>query len=157
MPERPFPRDLARIVVEGGIDDDEQGLSGELHAEEDRPWESHEGACHSAEENIATEGTLPELVKENPKAPRGSTPWRRDHSRKCVDCEYTAGVRNGGSHDTADHAKVSHDGHHRDEEPMAESSTTETTMSDSPHEGERHAGKTIPERPGSDRRGRWYR
>ena len=30
-----------------------------------------------------------------------------------------------------DHAKVSHDGQHRDGEPMAQSSTTETTMSDS--------------------------
>ena len=118
MPERPFPRDLARIGLEGGNDDDGQDLSGELHAEEDRPRESHEGACHGGEtipESVTTVNTLPELVKESPKAPRGSTPWRRDHSRKCLDCEYTAGFRNGEYHHGADHAKISYNGQHCDE------------------------------------------
>ena len=137
---------------------DRKFLEIELHAEEDRSRKPHEGARHGAEtipESGTTVNTLPELVNESPNAPRGSTPWRRDHSQKCPDCEYTAGVSNGESHHGAVHAKVSHDGQHRDEEPMADSSTTETTMSDSPHEGERHAGKTVPERPGSDRPGRW--
>ena len=49
MPERPFPRDLARIGLEGGNDDDGQDLARGLQAEEDRPRESHEGACHGGE------------------------------------------------------------------------------------------------------------
>ena len=88
MPERPFPRDLARIGLEGGNDDDGQDLSGELHAEEDRPRESHEGACHGGEtipESVTTVNTLPELVKKRPlrTAPRwsrscqSSPRWRR--------------------------------------------------------------------------------
>ena len=82
MPERPFPRDLARIGLEGGNDDAGQDLSGELHAEEDRPREPHEGACHGGEtipESVTTVNALPELVKESPlrRAPR----WRR-HARE---------------------------------------------------------------------------
>ena len=49
MPERPFPRGLDRIGLEGGNDDDGQDLARGLQAEEDRPRESHEGACHGGE------------------------------------------------------------------------------------------------------------
>ena len=93
MPERPFPRDLARIGLEGGSDDDGQGLSGEFHADYDRH-----------------------------RVPRGSMPWRRDHSRKCHDCEYTAGARKGES--TSESSTM--------EQIMPKSPTMEKTVTENP-------------------------
>ena len=77
MPERPFPRDLARIVVEGGIDDDE--------------WKV---VTMMLDKTFLESYTLKKIDPESPTREHAMAerPFPMWH-----DCEYTAGARKGES------------------------------------------------------------